>query len=64
MSKTRQWKKSLLIFVLVGPTCILHSCSTMLGTSVRDAAIGGAATFVEAATIELLNRWFGSNAEE
>lgn len=54
----QRWNKMILLVTLTGPIVTLHSCSTLLGTSVRDAAIDGAATFVEATTTELLDRWF------
>ena len=40
------------------------SCATMVGSAIRDAAIDGAAIFVEGATTELLDAWFGAVAEE
>lgn len=40
------------------------SCVTNLGAPLRDAAIDGAAGFVEATTAELLDRWFGETLAE
>ena len=40
------------------------SCATTLGTALRDAAIGGAAGFVEVATTDILNGWLGDFVEE
>lgn len=60
----KQWKKYILILILAGPTITLHSCSTMLATSLRDAAIDGAASFVQTATTEWLDRWLGSEDQE
>lgn len=60
----RRWKRYILSLVLVGPMFSLHSCSTVLGTSLRDAAVEGAANFVEVSTTELLDRWFGLNGQE
>jgi hypothetical protein len=64
MCAMKRWKKMILLMTLTGPMITLHSCSTLVGTSVRDAAIDGAATFVEATTTELLDRWFGPNEQE
>jgi hypothetical protein len=33
-------------------------------SALRDAAINGAASFVEGATTELLDQWFGAGLEE
>lgn len=41
-----------------------YSCATMVGSAIRDAAIDGAAIFVEGATTEFLDAWFGAVAEE
>jgi hypothetical protein len=60
----KRWKKYFLLVSLTGPTITLHSCSTILATSLRDAAVGGAATFVETATTDLLDSWFGSSGQE
>ncbi len=60
----KRWKKYILLVALTGPTITLHSCSTLLATSVRDAAVDGTASFVEATTTELLDRWFGSSGQE
>lgn len=40
------------------------SCATMVSSALRDAAIDGAAIFVEGATTELLDVWFGSVSGE
>lgn len=40
------------------------SCTAELSSAVRDAAINGTATFVESATTQLLDRWFGASLEE
>lgn len=40
------------------------SCVSSLGAPLRDAAIDGAAGFVEAATAEILERWFGATLAE
>ena len=50
------WGK-LVVFAVAGPLLTLGACSAAL--PLRDAAISGAATFVEAATTELLDRMFG-----
>lgn len=60
----KRWKKYMLLMTLAGPTVTLHSCSSLLATSVRDAAVDGTATFVEATTAELLDRWFGPDVQE
>lgn len=41
-----------------------YSCTTTLGTELRDAAIDGAAGFVETATLNLLDRLFDADLAE
>lgn len=60
----KRWKQFLLTLTLCSPTVTSFSCSTLLGTAVRDAAIDGTAGFVEAATAELLDRWFGGDPQD
>ena len=60
----KHWKKFILVLTVSGPTIINLSCSTIVGTAIRDAAIDGAAGFVEGTTAELLDRWFGATAPE
>ena len=60
----KRWKRLAFLLVLAGPTITLHSCSTLLAASLRDAAIDGASTFVESATTEWLDSWLGSNDQE
>jgi len=55
----KRWKKYLLVVALTGPAFTLHSCSTVVGRSLRDAAVDGAANFVQATTTEVLDRWLG-----
>lgn len=56
--------KHVLFLLMTGPTITIFSCTTTLGASLRDAAIGGAASFVQATTAELLDRWFGPDPQE
>ncbi len=60
----KRWKSLLLVLALGGSTVTNFSCSTLLGTAIRDAAIDGTASFVESTTAELLDRWFGSADQE
>jgi len=54
-----------LIGILATALCATQfSCATTLGKALRDAAIDGAAGFVEGATGELLDRWLGAEFEE
>jgi len=49
-------KKWLLILGLTGPTVVNLSCSSALLEQFRDAAISGAASFVEQTTLDLLDQ--------
>jgi len=60
----KRWKQFLLALTLCSPTVTNFSCSTLLGTAVRDAAIDGTAGFVEGTTAELLDRWFGGDPQD
>lgn len=55
---------SLIAIVLIGSGSMQFSCTTMFGTALRDAAIGGAAGFVEGTITELLNGWFDRAFQE
>ena len=52
------WRK-LVILAAAGPLLTLGACTGDAGLAMRDAAISGAASFVQSATTELLNRMFG-----
>ena len=55
-------KKLLLVLSLCGPTVTNFSCSTLLGSAMRDAAIKGASSFVEDMTGTLLDQLLGPDA--
>lgn len=57
----RRLKKLALAISLIG-TSVIPACSTLTLTSLRDAAIAGAATFVETSIFDLLNA-FADDAE-
>ena len=52
----RTAKKWLLVLCLAGPSVVNFSCTTMFMQTVRDAALDGTATFVEQATLSLLDQ--------
>jgi hypothetical protein len=54
----KRLKKWALVFGLAGPTVASLSCSSTVAEQFRDAAISGAASFVEQATIDLLSQAF------
>ena len=49
------WRKALLILGLSGPMVTNFSCSTGFLEQFRDAALSGAAAFVEQTTFDLLD---------
>lgn len=49
-------KKWVLVFCMAGPTVVHLSCSSAFLQQFRDAAIAGAASFVEEAAYNLLDR--------
>ena len=52
------WRK-IVVLAEAAPLLTLAACPAAVGLPLRDAAVSGAATFVEAATIEILDRMFG-----
>ncbi len=52
-------KRVLLGLTLAGPAVTPLACNTLLATEIRDAAIAGAAGFVETAVADALDRAFG-----
>ena len=60
MKRAKKW---LLVLGLCGPTVTNFSCSTLLGSAIRDAAIKGASGFVENTTGTLLDQLFGPDAQ-
>lgn len=60
----QRWKKCALLLVLAGPAAVLPSCGTILASSLRDAAVDGAASFVEVTTTDLLDRLLGPTLDE
>jgi hypothetical protein len=48
-------KKWVLVLCLAYPAATNFSCSTAIWQDLRDAALSGAASFVEQATIDLLD---------
>lgn len=50
----RRLKKFAFSFTLLGSTIALPACSSMVIRDVRDAAINGAASFVEGTVFDLL----------
>lgn len=54
------------LFTLIAASLMAtqFSCATTLGASLRDAAIDGAAGFVEGATADILDSWFGGGPTE
>lgn len=44
-------------------TTVQCACTNEFTTAVRDAVINGTASFVEAATTEILNQWFAGAIE-
>jgi hypothetical protein len=59
-----RWVRSLIAVIAASLLATQFSCTTTLGTALRDAAIDGAAGFVEGATADLLDRWFGADLAE
>ncbi len=59
MKRVKRW---LLVLSLCGPMVTTFSCSTLLGSAVRDAAIKGASGFVEDTTGTLLDQLLGPDA--
>ena len=59
MKRVKRW---LLVLSLCGPTVTNFSCSTMLGSAVRDAAIKATSGFVENTTGTLLDQLLGPAA--
>jgi hypothetical protein len=60
----QRFKKWLMILSLAGPAAVVPSCSTSLVTGLRDAAINGAAAFVEEATFALLDTLITGASEQ
>ena len=60
MKRVKKW---LLVLTLWGPTVTNFSCSTLLGTALRDAAIKGASGFVQDTTGALLDQLLGPDAQ-
>ena len=56
--------RSLAAAIAAGLMATQFSCVTNLGAPLRDAAIDGAAGFVETATADVLDRWFGATLAE
>ena len=56
MKRVKKW---LLVLGLCGPTVTNFSCSTLVGTAFRDAAIDGAAGIVEETAAILMDRLLG-----
>jgi len=59
----KQWKRWLLILAVSGPTVTNLSCASMLGRALRDAAVDGAAGFVEGSTEDILVQFFDTADE-
>lgn len=60
----QRWKKCALLLIIAGPAAVLPSCGTVLAKSVRDAAVGGTASFVQSTTTALLDRLLGPTLDE
>ncbi|MDO8632405.1 MAG: hypothetical protein Q7R41_18130 [Phycisphaerales bacterium] len=58
-----RWKRWALLLAISGPMATTYSCGTLLAQGLRDAAIDGAAGFVQASTNDLLDRLFGPDAQ-
>ena len=59
----KNWKKWALLLAISGPIVTTYSCGSVAALSVRDAAIDGLSGFVEGATSDLLDRWFGPDQQ-
>jgi hypothetical protein len=59
MKRVKKW---VLVLGLCGPTVTNFSCSTLLGSAVRDAAIKGTSGFIEDTTGTLLDQLLGPDA--
>ena len=60
MKRVKKW---LLVLALSGPTVTNFSCSTLLGSAIRDAAIKATSGFVEDSTGSLLDQLLGPGAQ-